>query len=404
MAAVALVISSPELAGRPAREDPLPQQDLSLPPLLPYLAGVEDPRRAQGRRYPLQTILGLICVALVSGINGYLPGAEWARRLPREEQERLGFRNGRTPAASTLYEVLRVLPWESLEAQIRAWMAELWQRLGRNELLVGGDPRGLAIDGKTMRGSWRRGAEVAHMLAAVGHQLALTLGQERLARKQGELTGIHGFLRKLLLDGLVVTVDAQFTHPRVAEAITAAGGDYVMIVKNNRRKLLGQVQHLLSLEAFEEKLRGTVVTHEDGHGRIEERQLVAHALQPGNLDWPGAKQVFTVISHRMVGDKAPSRSQIYGVTSLSAEEADPTRLLRLYRGHWTVENRAFWVRDVVMGEDRAPIANGNITAVMATLRGAALNLLRTTPGRRIARKIRQLNADRDAAFRLVGFR
>jgi hypothetical protein len=69
-----------------------------------------------------------------------------------------------------------------------------------------------------------------------------------------------------------------------------------------------------------------------------------------------------------------------------------------------VENRAFWVRDVVMGEDRAPIANGNITAVMATLRGAALNLLRTTPGRRIARKIRQLNADRDAAFRLVGFR
>jgi hypothetical protein len=35
-------------------------------------------------------------------------------------------------------------------------MAELWQRLGRNELLVGGDPRGLAIDGKTMRGSWPR--------------------------------------------------------------------------------------------------------------------------------------------------------------------------------------------------------------------------------------------------------
>jgi hypothetical protein len=66
----------------------------------------------------------------------------------------------------------------------------------------------------------------------------------------------------------------------------------------------------------------------------------------------------------------------YLVTSLSVERADPGRLLRLFRGHWGIENRAFHVADDSFGEDRHVLTSHRGAAVISLLRQAALNLLR----------------------------
>src|SRR5205814_8359811 len=96
---------------------------VNLPPLYPCLARVPDPRDPRCRRHPLGAILALVCLAMLSGIQGYLPAAQWARKLSKRQRKRLGFRQGRTPAASTLFEVLQVLSWEALEAELRDWLA-----------------------------------------------------------------------------------------------------------------------------------------------------------------------------------------------------------------------------------------------------------------------------------------
>jgi predicted transposase YbfD/YdcC len=44
---------------------------------------------------------------------------------------------------------------------------------------------------------------------------------------------------------------------------------------------------------------------------------------------------------------------VYGVTSLPPERATPARLLELVRGHWAIENKSHWVRDVTFDEDRS---------------------------------------------------
>jgi len=395
---------SPRRCPASPRAKPKPCQ-AKLPPLYAYLVRVPDPRDPRGRRHPLAAILALICLAMLSGIHGYLPAAQWARKLSKRDRKRLGFRKGRTPAASTLFEVLQVLSWEALETQLRAWMAEadLGPAPAGEEAGVAGDPQGLALDGKTARGSWKRGAEVAHMLAVVTHGLGLTMAQERVGRKRGELTAARPLLRKLVLEGLVVTADAQFTQADLAQTITERGGDYVLRVKENQPTLQARIEELLSPAHYERGRRTSVVTHEIGHGRLEERQLVVQALRPGELDWPGAAQVFVVISRRVTDTgQFPPATLIYGITSLAPEEADASRLLRLYRGHWTVENKTFWVRDKVMGEDASPVATGNIVAVLASLRGAVLNVLRGTGTERVARTIREFNADRKAAFRALG--
>ena len=426
--------AAPVLAKRPARAPAqvVPEtQTVALPSLYSYLQKVPDPRHARGRRHPLPALLALICLAWLCGVHGYLPAAEWAAALPEADRRALGFTRPKAPVASTLFEVLQALNWEALERELRAWIAGVQEELRaapapqeRREPLPSSssgarnrkarkaspaappDPAGLALDGKALRGSWRRGAEIAGVLAAVTHRLGFTVAHASLATKEGELTAVRPLLKALILEGLVVTVDAQFTQPDLAETICARGGDYVMRVKGNQPSLLEHVQALLSPAHWDPQRRDGAATHEVAHGRIEARQLVAHSLteeEAAALHWPHARQVFVVISRRQRKGKEVGReTRIYGVTSLSPKAADASRLLRLYRGHWTVENRAFWVRDVVLREDASPVKVGNNAAVLASLRGAVLNLLRATQPRRTEKAIRQLNANRAEALRLLG--
>jgi len=370
-----------------------PAAAVRVPPLLPYLRRIPDPRSALGRRHSLASILVSVCLGMISGIGGYLPVAEWNRALDGETQQALGFSPGRTPAASTFYEVLRVVPWAAVEAQLRAWAAEVTHQLAPVLAYSGKgtrDPQGVALDGKTVRGSWKRGAEVAHLLALVGHQLTLTLAQTAVGRKQGELTALRELLPTLLLDGLVLTLDAQFTQRDLAERIVAQGGEYVMQVKGNQPTLLTEVAQLLSLEGYEPGTRTSYSTFDQGHGRSEGRFLLARSVAGGRVDWPEAQQIFVLVRDTRQSDGTRTHELQYGITSLRTDESNPERLLRLVRGHWCIESQVFWVKDVVMGEDRSSVETGNIVAVLAMLRSTVLGVLRASGRRRIARAIREL--------------
>jgi predicted transposase YbfD/YdcC len=66
---------------------------------------------------------------------------------------------------------------------------------------------------------------------------------------------------------------------------------------------------------------------------------------------------------------------VYGITSLSAEEADASRLLELTRGHWGIENGLHYKRDVTLGEDGSRVRKGSAPQVMASLRNSVVHLL-----------------------------
>lgn len=66
---------------------------------------------------------------------------------------------------------------------------------------------------------------------------------------------------------------------------------------------------------------------------------------------------------------------IYGITSLGPQQADARRLLALVRGHWLIENRLHWVRDVTLGEDACRVRKGSAPQVLAALRNTVVHLL-----------------------------
>ena len=105
----------------------------------------------------------------------------------------------------------------------------------------------------------------------------------------------------------------------------------------------------------------------------------------------------------MVSRKYRSET-VYGLSSLPAQSATPARLLALSRGHWTIENRLHWVRDVTFDEDRSRVRKGAGAQVMASIRNLAISLLRLAGARYIAPALRRCARSDSQALRLVGLR
>lgn len=103
----------------------------------------------------------------------------------------------------------------------------------------------------------------------------------------------------------------------------------------------------------------------------------------------------------MATDKQHTET-VYGVTSLSPDKADPARLLNLARGHWAIENRLHWVRDVTFDEDRSQIRKGKGAQIMASLRNTAISLLRMAGARYIAPALRVCARLGQGILRLIG--
>ena len=92
--------------------------------------------------------------------------------------------------------------------------------------------------------------------------------------------------------------------------------------------------------------------------------------------------------------------EVYCVTSLTPDKADAQRLLTLNRGHWTIENRLHYVRDVTYDEDRLQVRAQEGPRVMATLRNLAISILRLAGASNIAKALRhnQRNVERPLEY------
>jgi predicted transposase YbfD/YdcC len=92
---------------------------------------------------------------------------------------------------------------------------------------------------------------------------------------------------------------------------------------------------------------------------------------------------------------------VYGITSLTPEEADAGRLLALVRTHWRMENCLHWVRDVTLGEDGCRVRRGSAPQVLAALRNACVHLLAGVDSASRAGAVRRLNAHPEEALELL---
>ena len=367
-------------------------------PLIEVLAEIPDFRRNRGKRHPLGAILALACSAMLCGYRSYTAMAEWGRHYGAHLVRALGFTH-RAPCAATLHTVLRRVDREAVEAQLGAWAEGL---LGEAPQPEAGEDA-IAIDGKTLRGSQKQGAPGVHLLSAFAHRLGVTLTQQAVDDKTNEIPVAVELLQHLVLEGRIVTMDALLTQRQLAQQVVDAEGDYVMVVKENQPQLLEDIQTVFALAPIAGEQRTAAATVDLGHGRIEQRGLQTSNILTGYSDWPGLAQVFRLERQVIRKKTGEVRAEVVaGVTSLPPERADAARLLALVRGHWSIENRSHWVRDVTFDEDRSQVRCGNIPQVMAALRNAVVGLMRWAGHTNVAAACRRFAAQPQAALHLIG--
>ena len=125
---------------------------------------------------------------------------------------------------------------------------------------------------------------------------------------------------------------------------------------------------------------------ERGHGRTERRTLKVTSVAAG-LAFPHAAQAIQITRRRKLRGKW-SREICYAITSLTLTQATYTQLAAIIRGHWGIEDRLHWVRDLDWDEDRSQIRTASGPHIMASLRNLVITILRLTGATSIAAALR----------------
>jgi hypothetical protein len=137
-----------------------------------------------------------------------------------------------------------------------------------------------------------------------------------------------------------------------------------------------------------------------GHGRLEQRTLRTTQILTLHQKWPGLAQGFELTRQRTIQGET-TVEVVYGITSLKEGEADARKLLGLARGHWGIENKLHYVRDVTLGEDGCRVRKGSAPQVLAAVRNAVLHLLAGVEAPSYAAAIRRLNNHPEEALALL---
>lgn len=215
--------------------------------LFEILRGVPDPRKLRGIRHGIQSLLATCICAVLAGARSFVSMAEWAGEQSRETLKRLGSKRGRAPSERTYRRMFDSIDVEDLDRRTGGWIAEQ-QRLQPGS--------GLAMDGKTVRGSGDGEKPAIHLLSAIMHGSSAVVAQVAVESKTNEITKVEPLLQNLEIQGVVVTGDALLTQREIARHIVEdKHADYVFTAKDNQSTLRKNIKELFDGKEEEQKRR-----------------------------------------------------------------------------------------------------------------------------------------------------
>lgn len=374
--------------------------------LMDALKDIPDPRKRRGKRHAWLRLLTVLVAALASGCQSARAIAQWAKLHADDLRQHLPDLS-RVPSESTLLRTVRQLDASLLDRLVTTYTASLPTATNHDGCIVtlqGEVLQGQALDGKTVRGASAHG-DKTHLVSLVQHGSGITLAQTEVPAKRNEISAAPTLLRERDLSGTVTTGDALLTQRALAQLTRARGGHYLMIVKRNQRQLWEDLELLFRIPPIvaDQEIWDQVTTVCKGHGRLETRTLECGTGLVAVLDWPDVAQVVRRRCERLVIKTGKRTIEVsYGITSLAPIEVRAPQVETLWRGHWTIENRKHYVRDVTLGEDGNQMHTGEAPRVLATLRSGLIDLWRWKGWTNIADAVRDCAASVPRTLAMIG--
>lgn len=332
---------------------------------------IKDYRQESKVEHKLSDIILLTICGVLSGHDGWDGIIDFGHaRL--DFLKRYGHFEAGIPSADTLSRVMGMINPVALQRRFIAWMKDC-------HTLTDGEV--IAIDGKTLRGSYDRskGKGTIHMVNAFATANGMSIGQLKVDSKSNEITAIPKLLDLLDVKGCLITIDAMGCQKKIAQKILDKEADYLLAVKGNQGMLEQAFDDYFRMDMLQDFDGSSYSTQEKSHGRIETRvALVNRGLSVlGDIEheWPGLKSMGIVASIRQESAVATEQdvSTRYYICS---KELEAQTLLEATRSHWGVEVM-HWSLDTAFCEDNSRIRAGDRAEAFARIRQICLNLLKS---------------------------
>jgi predicted transposase YbfD/YdcC len=330
---------------------------------------LDGPRVERTRKHPLINIVFIAVCGVLSGADSFAAIQEFGLDRRAWFARFLDLTNG-IPSDDTFARVLSRLDPGGFEKCLLSWIQAV-QEVTEHRLI--------AIDGKTLRGSYDRrdGKAAIHMVSAWASENKLSLGQVVVDEKSNEITAIPELLRLLDASGALVTIDAMGCRKEIAALIRERGGDYVLAVKQNQPTLYERGEEAigagLERDASELDEHQTV---EAGRGRREARTYVVFPA-PEAVDPDGARRDLSAVGMAITESadtqgRRRAEARYYILSSLLPAK----RFAEAVRGHWSIEDNLHWQLDVSFREDQRRVRADHAPANLSVIRRFALGLLK----------------------------
>ena len=336
---------------------------------------VTDPRADRGCNHDLLEMVFVALTAAICGANGWADVERFAKAKLDWFRQYIELPHG-VPSHDTFGRVFARLDTGEFLSAMHQWVDQFAGSLRS---------RGIAIDGKTLRGSFDQaaGQSPLHTITAFATDTRLVLRQMSVGEKSNEIPAVPVLLQLLELEGAVVTLDAMHAQTKTAKAIVEANADYVMSIKHNQPQLHQRLSELFEEYAQDDDqvqgLHTQISAKQQSHGRTEQRACYVIGVPKGDkvfARWPSIRSIGMLYRHSTTRDKQGKVQETHDVTFfISSLPPRVRRLNQLLRDHWSIESSEHYVLDVVFTEDASRIRTGSAPEVAAAFRRLSLNIL-----------------------------
>ena len=185
-----------------------------------------------------------------------------------------------------------------------------------------------------------------------------------------------------------------YTAKKTTELIVKGANDYLITVKSNQPGLLAQ----LKTTAKYQKPCERVIDIEKTRGRITCRIVELFTDVTGiDSSWQGLKS-FAQVERIGIRQGKPYQQTNYYISSFLTSAGEFAHRIR---SHWGIENRLHWIKDVIFGEDAAPLSDHNAATNWSIIRNIAINIARMSGYDSLTKAQRFLAHDIDKLFLLL---
>jgi predicted transposase YbfD/YdcC len=157
--------------------------------------------------------------------------------------------------------------------------------------------------------------------------------------KHNEISELRPLLTTETLKGRILSLDALHTQRQFCRQVQQLEGDDVLIAKDNQPTLKEDITDFFEDPTPDRRRWQEAETWDKAHGRLEYRHIVCSPDLNDWFanDWQGIGHVFRLERWTLIVKTGEIRHEIvYGLSSLSLQDAPACKMLALVREHWAI--------------------------------------------------------------------